>query len=250
MSLSISAATEEQTTNARQVSKAVENVNELTQSAASSAEEMSAATGQLSMMAQELQRLVGQFKIDGHGSGANAKSNGDPTDHAAIGNEPAGAAAPAAGRKGLPLPSGSAGGASTSRGSFFVWSEGMSVKVPSIDEQHKRLVVMIDALHQEMLERRGQEAQRKTIEEMVDYAATHFTAEEEYMHKFGFPGTAQHVKAHEEFTAKACELKERAEGAGFILTAEILDFLKDWLQRHIMGMDRQYITCFVENGAL
>jgi methyl-accepting chemotaxis protein len=63
LSRSISAATEEQSTNARQVSKAVENVNEITQSAASSAEEMSSATEQLTMMAQDLQKLVGQFKI-------------------------------------------------------------------------------------------------------------------------------------------------------------------------------------------
>ncbi|HTZ52443.1 MAG TPA: methyl-accepting chemotaxis protein, partial [Spirochaetia bacterium] len=63
----ISAATEEQTTNARQVSVAVENVNEVTQTAASAAEEMSAATEQLSGMAQELARLMSQFKLADHG---------------------------------------------------------------------------------------------------------------------------------------------------------------------------------------
>ena len=63
MSSSISAATEEQTTNAKQVSTAVENVNEITQSAASAAEEMSSATEQLSGMAQELTRLMSQFKV-------------------------------------------------------------------------------------------------------------------------------------------------------------------------------------------
>ena len=65
MSQSISAATEEQKTNAKQVSKAVEAVNEVTQSAASAAEEMSSATEQLSSMAQELQQLMAQFKIEG-----------------------------------------------------------------------------------------------------------------------------------------------------------------------------------------
>ncbi|MGA2544968.1 MAG: methyl-accepting chemotaxis protein [Rectinemataceae bacterium] len=64
MSQSISAATEEQTTNAKQVSVAVENVNEVTQSAASAAEEMSSATEQLASMAQELQRMMAQFKIE------------------------------------------------------------------------------------------------------------------------------------------------------------------------------------------
>ena len=41
----------------------MENVNELTQEAASAAEEMSSATEQLSGMAQELQKLVAQFKV-------------------------------------------------------------------------------------------------------------------------------------------------------------------------------------------
>jgi methyl-accepting chemotaxis protein len=63
MSQSISAATGEQTINAKQVSAAVENVNDLTQSAASSAEEMSAATGEMFHMSQDLQKLVEQFKI-------------------------------------------------------------------------------------------------------------------------------------------------------------------------------------------
>jgi methyl-accepting chemotaxis protein len=64
MSQNITAATAEQTSNARQVSRAVENVNEVTQSAASAAEEMSRATEMLAGMAQELQKLTEQFKID------------------------------------------------------------------------------------------------------------------------------------------------------------------------------------------
>ncbi|HUJ76475.1 MAG TPA: CZB domain-containing protein, partial [bacterium] len=74
MSQSISASTEEQTTNAKQVSLAVEGVNEITQSAASAAEEMSASTEQLTTMAQDLRSMMGQFKIaralDG-GAGGN-----------------------------------------------------------------------------------------------------------------------------------------------------------------------------------
>jgi len=63
MSQGISGATEEQTINARQVSQAVETVTELTQSAATSAAEMSSATEKLLLMAQELNRLVAQFRI-------------------------------------------------------------------------------------------------------------------------------------------------------------------------------------------
>jgi methyl-accepting chemotaxis protein len=254
MSLSISAATEEQTTNARQVSKAVENVNELTQTAAASAEEMSAATGQLSMMAQELQKLVAQFKIDVKEPAGNGKARTAIRAESRSTGKTAGDAVllPVASRterrSTLALVHDAVPQGPASAASFFTWSEGMSVKVPSIDEQHKRLVVMINTLHMEMKEKRGIAAQRKTIDEMVDYAATHFKQEEAYMRKFQFPGMAQHVEAHDAFTQKAVELKQRADGEGFILTSEILDFLKNWLQRHIMGMDRQYISCFLENG--
>jgi len=63
MSQSISASTEEQTTNAHQMSRAIEGINEVTQSSASGAEQMTASTERLQGMAQELQRLVVQFKI-------------------------------------------------------------------------------------------------------------------------------------------------------------------------------------------
>jgi methyl-accepting chemotaxis protein len=64
MSQGITAATEEQTTNARQVSKAIESVNDLTQQAATAAEQMASSTEELSGMAQQLQGMVANFKLD------------------------------------------------------------------------------------------------------------------------------------------------------------------------------------------
>jgi len=63
MSSSISAATAEQTVNAKQVARAIENVNEVTQGAASAAEQMSAATEQMTGLAAKLQTLVDQFQL-------------------------------------------------------------------------------------------------------------------------------------------------------------------------------------------
>jgi methyl-accepting chemotaxis protein len=73
MSGSISAATAEQNINAKQVAKAIENVNELTQSAASAAEEMSSATEQLTGLASQLQVLVEQFQLAPAGDRPAAK---------------------------------------------------------------------------------------------------------------------------------------------------------------------------------
>jgi methyl-accepting chemotaxis protein/hemerythrin len=245
MSQSISAATEEQTTNARQVSKSVESVNDVTQAAASSAEEMSAATGQLSGMAQELQRLVAQFKIelrtDTEGAAA-LESSGET--RALPGGDASGANGAAPGAAGT----GAVGTAVKAPRIFFAWTDALSVKVREIDDQHRRLVDMINALFQSMVDRRGQDAQRAVITEMVEYAATHFKLEEAYMQKFGYAKTAVHSREHAAFTKKAADLDARSGAAGFILTMEVLEFLKDWLQRHIMGVDRQYMECFARHG--
>jgi methyl-accepting chemotaxis protein len=243
MSQSISAATEEQTQNARQVSKSVESVNEVTQTAASSAEQMSAATSHLSSMSQELQRLVAQFKIqlvvtaptEAPALEAEAEA---PTDGAA-------AALPAAARA---LPEGNGGKARKAAREFFTWTDDMSVSVREIDDQHRKLVQMISSLHRAMVESRGQQEQADAIQGMVDYAASHFKVEEDYMRKFGYAKMAAHVREHGVFTAKALDLSERSSRSGFILTLEVLDFLKTWLKRHIMGVDRQYMDCFSKNG--
>ena len=246
MSQSISAATEEQTTNAKQVSKAVESVNELTQAAASSAEEMSAATEQLSGMAQELQRLVAQFKIELHADTDGVGSlEGNGERHALPGGEAAGGNGSARAGAGA-----SAAGEAAAKAPrvFFVWTDALSVNVREIDDQHRRLVDMINTLYQSMAEKKGQDAQKAVIREMVEYAAAHFTLEETSMRKFGYAKTAVHSREHAAFTKKAAELSERSRAAGFILTIEVLEFLKDWLRRHIMGVDRQYMDCFARHG--
>lgn len=131
---------------------------------------------------------------------------------------------------------------------YLEWSDALSVNVEEIDEQHKNLVDMLNALHDAHMARAGKEAQREIIASMVGYVASHFKSEEAYMQKYQYPEFLAHKREHDEFAAKALDLQNRVDNQGLIFTAEILEFLKRWLQDHILGTDMKYSALFNASG--
>jgi len=123
---------------------------------------------------------------------------------------------------------------------MLTWNDSFSVQVEELDNQHKRLINLINQLHDAMIEGKGRNILASILDELVDYTQTHFTAEEVMMKKCDFPGLAEHKKAHEELTQQVKDFQERYNKGQVSVSVELLNFLHDWLVNHVLSMDKRY----------
>src|SRR5208283_4127594 len=89
------------------------------------------------------------------------------------------------------------------------WSDNLSVKVTQIDEQHKKLVGMLNDLHDAMKQGKGGEATGKILDGLIQYVATHFANEEKLMKDTAYPEYLKHKKEHDALTKQALDLQKQ-----------------------------------------
>lgn len=128
------------------------------------------------------------------------------------------------------------------------WNANLSVNVAEIDNQHQKLVAMINQLNDAMKQRKGKEVLGNIISSLFTYTATHFETEEKYFAQLHYPDTDNHRKLHQSFVKKVSEFKNGHDGGQVALTVEVMRFLKDWLSSHIQGADMKYGPWFNERG--
>lgn len=128
------------------------------------------------------------------------------------------------------------------------WSDQLSCNVKEIDDQHKRLVGMLNDLHQAMLRKEGQLVLASILGKMMDYASYHFSTEEKYMAMFRYPGFQSHNAEHEEFVRQVAYFQRQYEAGKIGLSVDVLRYLSSWLMNHIMGSDKAFGPFFNAHG--
>ncbi len=124
--------------------------------------------------------------------------------------------------------------------SLFTWKEKYSVNVREIDEQHRKLIEMVAQLDDAMREGKGKQALEKTLQNLIGYTRTHFVAEERIMKANGYPEYEEHKIKHEKMTQKVLQIQKECQAGKLNLSLEVMTFLQNWLERHIMGTDMKY----------
>lgn len=131
---------------------------------------------------------------------------------------------------------------------FLNWNESLSVKINSIDDQHKKLIELINRFYEQVSHRTNDENISILIKGMKEYTQMHFDYEERYMQQFSYPDYTAHKREHDLFIAKVADVEEKFSKGKVILSFEITSFLKDWIKNHIQGSDKKYTDFFIRNG--
>ena len=123
---------------------------------------------------------------------------------------------------------------------YLVWKDDYSVGIEAMDNDHKKLLNLINQLQTATDYYTGQEFEKKALDELVDYTKTHFSREETLMQENNYAELEDHKEQHRLMIAKVDELLKAYENNPEVAIKDALDYLKNWLIRHINGTDKEY----------
>lgn len=121
---------------------------------------------------------------------------------------------------------------------IVTWCETYSVNVAEIDEQHKKLLDLVNNLHfaVESLAEKGELTDM--LVELVEFTRTHFSTEEELMKKHDFPELKKHRKEHKLLLRYLADLVDTVSGGKKLRFYSDYDVSTDWALIHITDCDK------------
>jgi hemerythrin len=129
---------------------------------------------------------------------------------------------------------------------IIVWREALSVGDPTIDNQHKNLIQIIN----DLANSRGAEPetmrllQEHSLAMLKQYTIEHFSDEEVVMLKIGYPSVKEHRAEHMELIRKYKEVEKNIDTTLFMM--DLMRFLSEWLEKHILVDDMAYKPYLLE----
>jgi len=131
---------------------------------------------------------------------------------------------------------------------FVEWKDDYSVGIDSIDQQHKKLLNLINQLQTAVDYSTGEQFEREALDELVDYTKTHFTYEEGLMEQNDYPDFEPHKLQHKQMIKKVEEVLAEYDKDHDTAMSNAAEYLKGWLINHINGTDKEYSSYLIGKG--
>jgi hemerythrin len=129
------------------------------------------------------------------------------------------------------------------------WSKGYSIGIEYIDQDHKKLLHLLNQFSIAFDYAQCEEFEREALEELVSYTKYHFKREEKLMEDYGYPELPEHQEEHQAMIDKVEEYVDIYNVEGHNSLKQVTNLLTYWLINHIQESDTKYRDYLVELGA-
>jgi len=130
----------------------------------------------------------------------------------------------------------------------ITWNDSLSVKIDSIDLQHKKLIELINDFYENLNRDTNKEKMVELIIALKNYTIFHFSSEEKLLKQANYPDLEKHKIEHQKFIQSVADFEDRFTHGKLLLSIEITGFIKEWITKHIMGTDQKYSSLLIKNG--
>jgi hemerythrin len=121
--------------------------------------------------------------------------------------------------------------------------------VPEIDQQHQKLVSMLNGLNEAVKNKESRNDIYRIIDDVIAYTCLHFENEEQLMAQTGYPEIEAHKDKHKQLVQEALHLKEKLDNVGEEM---FTDWFNHWpfarVLAHIQYADTQIKDYIVQSS--
>ncbi len=125
---------------------------------------------------------------------------------------------------------------------YFRWTSDIALGHTEIDEQHKRLLVLGEAVVEQLINSAEHRPGAVQLQVLIDFAQEHFVFEESLMHSVGYPEGAEHAKYHNSLLTELRTYCYRVQRGVHTNPVALIGFLWSWIVLHIDSADRNLVA--------
>lgn len=132
---------------------------------------------------------------------------------------------------------------------FISWSEAYTLQVGTIDDEHKRIIEIVNALEHDRREGADIAALGRTLARLHEVIQEHFENEEAIMKEHDYPYWAAHKEQHRQLNRDIYAARKLYSADAESIDFDIfLAFLRAWLHQHIVRSDAIFAS-YMSGGA-
>jgi hemerythrin-like metal-binding protein len=129
------------------------------------------------------------------------------------------------------------------------WAQEDAMGIPSIDDQHKTMITMINELFDGMQEQKEKEVLESALQMLLLFTADHFQYEEMLFEQTNYPLAQEHRDEHEKLKKQVLEVRKCFDSSlTGLISVEVSSFLRNWLLEHIRTSDKKFVPHLIANG--